>query len=363
MQDRLLHPLGSGSFTTLVRLISAYGCDLKFLPWLLPIGLSCVLRQPLAWLDAARYGGAVARQPIDPPPIFIVGHWRSGTTHLQNLISQDRQFARVTLHQAAMPREFLCAPAKMVAGLQKMLPQTRLMDDVPVSADAPWEEEMALTSYGRLSFYHVSFFPRAVHRIFREAVMFDDGDAGLMAEWQRQYLHFLRKVQLVQPDRPLLLKNPANTARIAILREMFPGAQFVHIHRDPYKVFASTVHLYLKTQQAWGLQTVDRDRIVRHVLASYPVLMEAFFRQRQGLPDSAMADVRFQDLQRDPEGVLGTIYDQLGLDGYEAALPHFRRYIDAQRSYRKNALSLFEGEKQQVGRCWGEIFHRLGYPV
>jgi len=116
---------------------------------------------------------------------------------------------------------------------------------------------MALTSFGRLSFYHVSFFPRAMDNIFGEAVMFNDGDVGLKALWQSHYLHFLRKVQYAQPGQRLLLKNPANTARIAMLREIFPGARFVHIHRDPYEVFTSTVHLYLETQAAWGLDPAD----------------------------------------------------------------------------------------------------------
>ena len=363
MQHQFLHPLASSSFSNLVRLTSAYGCDLKYLPWLLYLGVTCALRQPLAWLEFGKYRNVIERQPIEPAPIFIVGHWRSGTTYLHNLMSQDPQFGRVTLLQAAMPREFLIIPMNLVAGLQKMLPQTRLMDNVPVSADAPWEEEMALTSFGRLSFYHVSFFPRAVDKIFREAVLFNDGDVGLKTEWQHQYLHFLRKVQFVQRDRRLLLKNPANTARIAILREMFPKSRIIHIHRDPYKVFASTVHLYMKTQEAWGLHKTDRDQVVRHVLKTYPALMNAYFTQRKDLSDEELVEVSFRDLQRDPMGTLRTIYDQIKLEGYDAAATYFRRYIDGQRNYRKNMLPLSAWERQQVGRCWREAFDRLGYSV
>lgn len=363
MQHKFLHPLTSSSISNLVALTSTYGCDLKFVPWLLYLGLTCTLRQPFAWLEFGKFHKAVAQQRIEPAPIFIVGHWRSGTTYLQNLMSQDPQFGRVTLLQAAMPREFLIIPKNLIPRFQKMLPPTRLMDNVAVSTDAPWEEEMALTSFGRLSFYHVSFFPRAIERIFREAVLFNDGDEGLKTEWQRQYLHFLRKVQMVQPDRPLLLKNPANTARISILREIFPGARFIHIHRDPYKVFASTVHLYLKAHEAWGLHKSDRDQVVRHVLKSYSALMKAYFTQREELNDEELVEVSFKNLQQDPLGTLSTIYEKIKLDGYDAAAPTFRRYVDGQRSYRKNALTLQAGEKQQVGQCWSDAFVRLGYSV
>ena len=362
MNHKHLHPLTSSGLKNLAALSLDYGCDLRNLPWLAYLGCASALRQPLAWLESAIHGRAVARQQIEPAPVFIVGHWRSGTTYLQNLMSEDRQFARVTLTQAAMPREFLTA-ARWFSALEGMLPGTRLMDNVAVSADAPWEEEMALTSFGRLSFYHVSFFPKAMDRIFREAVLFNDGESDLIASWQRQYLHFLKKVQLVQPGQPLLLKNPANTARISILRKMFPGARFVHIHRDPYKVFASTVHLYMRTQQAWGLHKVDRERIVRHVLMIYPALMNAFFDQSRELAGSELVEVKFRDLQGDPIGTLRSIYEGIGLDGFDEATSVFRRHIDGQRGYRKNRLTLGRHEHALVAAQWGEIFARLGYPV
>jgi hypothetical protein len=327
------------------------------------LALASALRSPLAWLESARYGRAIRRQRIEPGPIFIVGHWRSGTTYLQNLMSEDPQFARVTLRHAAMPRDFLIFPTRLLTGLQEMLPQTRLMDNVPVSADAPWEEELALASFSRLSFYHVSFFPRAIEKIFREAVLFNDGEEELITQWQRQYVYFLKKVQLAQPGRRLLLKNPANTARISIVRRIFPQARFIHIHRDPYKVFASTVHLYLKAQEAWGLHQADRNHIVDHVLASYPKLMDACFTQRSALGGHELVEVSFSDLQRDPLGTLGTIYRRLELDGYDAAVPRFAQHIESQRSYRKNVLSLSSWEREQVGRQWRRAFQELGYPV
>lgn len=34
-------------------------------------------------------GRAIASQPLHPQPVFILGHPRTGTTHLHNLLSQD----------------------------------------------------------------------------------------------------------------------------------------------------------------------------------------------------------------------------------------------------------------------------------
>ncbi len=363
MNHSLLHPLSASRLSTLLRLICAYGCAPRFIPRLGCVGLMCLLRQPFIWFESVRYRRCVRQQPIEPDPVFIIGHWRSGTTHLQNLMSQDPQFGRVTLLQAAMPNDFLTLSAPLMNGLQKMLPETRLMDRVPVSGDAPWEEEMALASVGRLSFYHVSFFPDHIENIFREAVLLNGGDSEVTAEWQRQYLAFLKKVQFAQPGQRLLLKNPANTARIGLLQQMFPGARFIHIHRNPYKVFASTIHLYLKAQQAWGLQDTDRERLVRHVLRSYRSLMNAYFADRGALGPGQLVELSFRELQQNPIGTLEEIYQTIGLQGFESTRPRFERYIDSQRNYRKNELELSALESQRVSQYWRNSFEQFGYAV
>ena len=359
----MLHPLSSSSLPNLVRLFGRYGCAPRYLPRATLMALACLLRQPLAILESVCYRRKLKVQTIDPPPIFIVGHWRSGTTHLQNLLSQDPQFGRVTLLQASMPNDFLLMPEIVADLLQRLLPKKRLMDEVPVSVDAPWEEEMALASTGMLSFYHVSFFPKHIEKIFDRAVMLKGGDPNLVAEWRRQYLAFLSKVQFAQSNKQLLLKNPANTARIPLLQAMFPGARFIHIHRNPYKVFASTIHLYLSVQREWGLQSPNRNRVVQHILRSYPLLMAAWIRDRDGLGAGHFTELSFSELQGRPLKTLQDIYTALGLDGFDAAQPYFQRYLTSQQDYRKNCLELSGQERQQASQQWHSIFDQLGYPI
>ena len=362
MQHVLLHPLISSSFSNLLRLVAAYRCDARYLPRLLYLCVVTLLRQPIIWWEAGKYGRRIRQQNVEPP-VFIIGHWRSGTTHLHNVMSQDPQFGGVTLLQAGMPNDFLTLSGIAQRHFAQQLPEKRLMDNVPVSAGAPWEEEMALTSTGRMSFYHVSFFPKCMQRIFNEAVMFDGDKSSLTASWKRQYLSFLRKIQFAQPGMPLLLKNPANTARVSLLKDLFPGARFIHIHRDPYKVFVSTVHLYLKAQEAWGLHKTDRNDVVEHVLDSYPRLMNSFFAERGVLDQNSLVDVSFQDLQEDAMGTMAAIYQQLDLQNFDAAAPHFQAYLDSQRDYQKNVLPITPEEHERVGQRWGDVFEQLGYPV
>ena len=361
MPSAFNHPLSSSRFLNLVKMVGRHGCDPAFIPRLVGVGLLCLVRQPVIWYESIRFGNAIQSQKFSGDPVFVIGHWRSGTTHLQNILSQDPQFSGVILAQAAMPLDFLTMGGLLNGPMAKSLPKKRLMDNVAVTANAPWEEELALACTSPLSFYNVSFFPKGIGRIFRESILFNDQDPALIEQWEQDYLSFLKKVQMIQPGKRFLLKNPANSARLDLLMELFPKARFIHIHRNPYKVFASTVYLYLKAQEEWGFHHTDRNSIVEHVLETYPLLMRAYLQQREHIPDDQLVDVRFSDLQEEPMRIVKNIYEKLRIDGYDAAAPRFRSYLDSISGYQKNRLELAPEEKRRVRERWREFFERFNY--
>ena len=311
--------------------------------------------------ESRRFQTGIAKQVITPWPVFIIGHWRSGTTYLQNLLSEDRQFGRVSLLQAAMPHEFLTLPAIARDILNRILPDRRIMDNVRISLDMPWEEEMAIVSYCPYSFYHVSFFPQNIESIFRRTVLFKGVKSREIESWKGCYLHFLKKVQYTQPGKRLLLKNPANTARLGLLRQLFPGAKFIFLHRHPCEVYASTMNLYTKVQSAWGLQTLDRERLSRYVIWSYRELMNAYFLQRRDLDRKDLIEVSYHDLVSNPLTTVKDIYEQLELETFETAESDFIYFIRQQKNYVKNELGITGPEKSAVFRGWKNTFIRYGY--
>lgn len=69
-------------------------------------------------------------------PVFILGHWRSGTTLLHNMLSSDPQFVTTDLYHVLGFPHFLLT-RKVVTGLTgKFLPKTRPMDNMEVSWEA-----------------------------------------------------------------------------------------------------------------------------------------------------------------------------------------------------------------------------------
>ena len=74
------HPLAMGSLRTWLRLLWSHrGIDARYLPRILFVTLTTLLTSPVRVYERLRYGQSVRRTQIQPEPIFIVGHWRSGT--------------------------------------------------------------------------------------------------------------------------------------------------------------------------------------------------------------------------------------------------------------------------------------------
>ena len=224
--------LAGGSFLNWVHLVKANGgVDWRYWIRSLYVSIVALLNTPFRAYENARFGARIAATPIREAPIFILGHWRSGTTHVMRLMAQDPVFAVVTFVHTMIPGLYLSSPL-FRAILVSSLPNVRPMDNVTVAPDAAEEEEYALGNLGPYSFYHALSFPKKMREIFDKYVLFEGVERKVIAQWQAIYLHFLKKVTFSSDGKRLLLKNPANTGRIPTLLEMFPDAKFIHVYRN-----------------------------------------------------------------------------------------------------------------------------------
>ncbi|MEO1132054.1 MAG: sulfotransferase, partial [Cyanobacteria bacterium J06639_1] len=238
--DFLRQPLAYGSFANLIELLrSSGGFELKYLPKAAYVLGSCLLNTPTRWLERARYGAQVERTEILHPPIFIIGHWRSGTTYIHRLMTQDDNLGFVWSLQSFSPDTFLSVTSMkaLTPLLAQIFPSKRAMDNVAYAFDVPEEEEYALGNLTPLSFYHGWFFPKYLGEHFDRAILFAGVSDKLKETWKRAYVSILKKTTLHSGGKRLAIKNPANTSRISELLELFPDAKFIHIYRNPYDVY------------------------------------------------------------------------------------------------------------------------------
>ena len=57
----------------------------------------------LGSIAGKRYRKLLADKPLEHDPVFILGHWRSGTTFMHNVFSCDKHFGYNTTYQTVFP--------------------------------------------------------------------------------------------------------------------------------------------------------------------------------------------------------------------------------------------------------------------
>ncbi|MEM3054250.1 MAG: sulfotransferase, partial [Candidatus Bathyarchaeia archaeon] len=127
-----------------------------------------LLNSMASYLERVLYEKEVAKTELVTHPIFIIGYWRTGTTHLHNLLCQDERFTCPTTYTCMFPSHFLLTERLMKRLLFSSLPRTRPMDNMRLLWDSPQEDEVALALLGGVSPYMDFAFPNTpeIHRRF-----------------------------------------------------------------------------------------------------------------------------------------------------------------------------------------------------
>jgi hypothetical protein len=308
-----------------------------------------------------RYGRRV-REAAVPPPLFVLGIWRSGTTHLHNLLARDDRLAFPNMYQVFNPHTFLTTEAANAPIFQAFMPRTRPQDNVRLGVREPQEDEFALLGLTGLSFAMSWAFPRSAARYDRY-LTFRGATPAEVARWQAALKWFVQKLAFKYGPRPLVLKSPGHTARIKLLLELFPDARFVHIHRHPYEVFRSTMHTTRQVWRWWALQRLDDGDLEGRTLRQYTEVFDAYFAERDLIPRGRFVELGFADLEKDPLGQVRRVYEALGLPDFDHVEPKLRDYVSSLGGYKKNEFRELPAElKRRVAREWRRCFREWGYP-
>ena len=355
----MAHPLSGANLRTLASAVRLGGRpDAVFSA--VGIGLASLLRTPMTALEATWIEGKLPAVDDLPPPIFILGHWRSGTTHLYNTMSLG-DFSYVPPVAVGLPWDMFGIGTAMRPLLERALPEHRWIDRMPVTPSSPQEDEIGIASMTSVSFYHGIYFPKAFDRLIDRGLFFDDCSTAEIAEWEQRFIYFLRKIAY-QQGKPLLIKNPVYTARVARLRKLFPNAKFIFLHRDPFDVVLSMRNFYARLLQVMALQNVPDDLDIDDtILRVYDRMMQAYLADKSAIPADHLIELSYADLDTDPINALERIYAHLELDGFHAARPAFASYLESVQSFQKNAFRGDAKTVEKVQSALGRWIDHWGY--
>jgi omega-hydroxy-beta-dihydromenaquinone-9 sulfotransferase len=310
-------------------------------------------------VERGLYGGAIdAVRPV--APIFVIGHWRTGTTLLHELLCLDPRHTYPDTAACFAPCSPLLTGRFLREYLGFLMPGKRPMDNMPAGWDRPQEDEFALCLLGQPSTYTDIAFPNRPG--------FNDGALDLSglsprqrADWRRTFRRFVQTIGL-RDRRRLVLKSPPHTARIPDILATFPDARFVHITRDPFVLFPSTANLWTSLARRHGLQKLRRPDLIREkVFREFRVIYERYLATRHLIPPGRLVEVRYEDFVGDIVGGMDRVYAGLDLGGYESVRPLIEGYVAAQAGYETNKYPLTEAERVVVRERWGDLVVQLGY--
>jgi omega-hydroxy-beta-dihydromenaquinone-9 sulfotransferase len=318
------------------------------------------INSTLGLLQELIYGRALRKTRITEPPIFILGHWRTGTTLLHDLLICDERFGYPNTYQCMSPCHFLLTERFFPRVFKWMMPSSRPMDNMKIGFDRPQEDEFALALLtGDASPYCTIAFPNHAPQC-QEYLDLAGLPESRRRRWQRTLMQFMKQVTYKTGKR-LVLKSPPHTARIAVLKEMFPDALFLHIVRDPYVVYPSTVNLWRTLYETHGFQKPTFVGLEEHVLETYVRMYERLEEGKKLLAPERFHELRYEDLVKDPATELRKVYDRFGLGGFDRFQPRLEAYLSTIKGYETNRYRLSDDERALIRRRWGDVIHRYGY--
>jgi len=320
---------------------------------------SGTINSVLAMLQAALLGRKIRRTEIKQAPIFIIGHWRSGTTLLHEMLVLDQRHGFPSTYACYAPCHYLLTRRFLPPVLKFMMPNRRPIDNMAAGWDRPQEDEFALCNMGIPSPYLTLMFPNHPPQ-YQEYLDLDGLTEEALGRWKRALVWFLKCVTVACPKR-MVLKSPPHTARIRVLKELFPEAKFVHIVRDPFVLFASTVHLWKRLSRDEGLQVPRGEGLEEQVYQTFLRMYRAYERDRPLLGRAQLCEVRYEDLIADPIGQMRRVYQELELGEFEKVLPELEKFLASQAGYQRNRYEIPPETRAEIARRWGAFIQKYGY--
>ncbi|HND56132.1 MAG TPA: sulfotransferase, partial [Pirellulaceae bacterium] len=285
--------------------------------------------------------------------------WRSGTTLLHELMFLDERFGTPTTFQCCVPHHFLISERFLPALTSFLLPKNRPMDNMAAGWDRPQEDEFALLTMAAPTPYVRMAYPNDPPP-YLELLDMQGVAARDMKRFEESLVHFV-KLLTYRTKRRVLLKSPPHTGRVEVLSRLFPGAKFVHITRHPYSIYPSTLKLWYALDEAQSLQSPRDDGRAEYVFQALERMYRGLEDQRRRLDPANIVDVRYDELVRNPVGIVEDIYRRLDLGDFSTLRDKIAAYASSQKDYKTNVHDLDDELKREIRRRWAVYFDNYGY--
>ena len=312
-------------------------------------------------------------------PVFIIGHSRSGTTLMHELLTADEQFNWFMAYELFLPsllqKKLLRAfgrfdRARLDGRFEKRL---RAWQDRtfaagrqmhPMDLLGPEEDEflLALTL--------CSGTPGVVFPNLEDMQPYSRFDELLDARTRRRVMAFYRacvqrQLVLNGTDKTHLSKNPMFSHKVQSLIETFPDARFVVMVRNPFETIPSIQKMMLRNYKASGTDAAQIEAALTLVggtsIAQYLYPFEILEKH----PQTCWTAVPYALLTTDPAGAMRKVYTDLAIPitaSSESAMKRAESHARAYKPSHDYSLSEVGLTPQQIRDALAPLFARFDWP-
>ena len=294
-------------------------------------------------------------------PIFIIGHWRTGSTYLHNLLSLDNQLAAPSVFQVSIPDSFLVSRKYYEPVMKRMMGPYRPMDKVSLGFDEPQEDEYALLKLTFDSPLEKLIFPDKNEYFLNGFTDFYPKEKHLQ-EWKNEFLFFHKKLSY-QTGKRIVFKNPFHSMRIPLLNEIFPNALFIYIHRHPYDVVPSTLNMWNIVGSQNRLKKKWKEPEIKDIVNFMNIMYNKVHTDLHELPEGKFFEVRFEELEKDPILQIRKIYEHFNIIFSEDYISDLNEKLFHLKKHSKNKYVLSNEHKVMIRRKLKKHFEHYNYLI
>ena len=319
------------------------------------------LLSTLVPLQDKRYEKMLASKPLEMDPLFILGHWRSGTTFVHNVFACDKHFGYTTTYQTVFPNLMLWGQPFFKKNMSFLMPDHRPTDNMELKVDLPQEEEFALSNMMPYTYYNFWYFPQHMLEYCDKYLLFNDITEEERRIFKEAFLKLVKISLYNTQGSQYLSKNPPHTGRVKTLVEMFPNAKFIYLKRNPYTVFESTRSFFTNTIKPLMLQPISNEELTQNFVEVYKRLFYKFEEEKHLIPEGNLVELKFEDFEKDAYGMTEEIYRTLDLPNFAQSKTAIEAYLSKKKGYKKNRYKYEDDTVRTVEENWGMALKEWGY--
>lgn len=164
------------------------------------------VQTPFVFMDSFKHASKIDNISLEfddtNSPIFIIGHWRSGTTYLHNVVSQNPKILYPTMH-TCLNEDCYISGDNILYNLWRQTyikagkTENRGFDNVTQTLDTPCEDEVAIDRCGPFSYYTSGHYFPTLHDQYKGWLTMQTPEyvtAEEIDEWKKYYCKMLKKL-------------------------------------------------------------------------------------------------------------------------------------------------------------------------